>query len=254
MLIKQFVFGPIETNCYLVACEKTLKALVIDPDVRSEKEKDLLLNEIHQQNLQIKYIVNTHHHIDHTSGNAMLKNAFDAEILIHELDAKVLPEQWKWLLDSNKILEPPPCPFCGAEKSTLEIIKEQKKAIIGCNHCDFKFEVFPSPPADHLLHHGDIIKVGEITLKVILTPGHSPGGISLYSEKEHVLFSGDTLLNLSKGRTDLLDGSEVNMMKSLKKLMKLPEDTKVYPGHGEPTTIGREKRENPYILDLKIKN
>ena len=128
MLIKHFVFGLIETNCFLVVCEKTLQALIIDPDVRTKKEKDLLLNEINQQNLQIKYIVNTHHHIDHTSGNALLKNIFGAEILIHILDAKVLPEQWQWISESNKVLEPPPCPFCGAEKTTLEILKEQKKS------------------------------------------------------------------------------------------------------------------------------
>jgi glyoxylase-like metal-dependent hydrolase (beta-lactamase superfamily II) len=251
MLIKSFVFGSIETNCYLVACEKTLQALVVDPNIRTKQEKEQFVNVISHRNLQLKYIVNTHHHIDHTSGNAMLKEAFDSQILIHELDAKVLPEQWQWLYKTHNIVGSPPCPSCENPKLSLDIIAEQKKAITYCDKCGWKYEIFPSPPADRLLHHGDVIQVGETVLHVIHTPGHSPGGICLYSVKEHILFSGDTLFNLSKGRTDAIDGSEQDMMKSLNELMKLPEDTKAYPGHGEPTTIGREKRENPYLLDKK---
>jgi glyoxylase-like metal-dependent hydrolase (beta-lactamase superfamily II) len=248
MLIKSFVFSPLATNCFLVACEKSLQALVIDPNNRSKEENELLLNEISKHNLQLKYIVNSHHHIDHTSGNAMLKKAFDAQILIHELDADVLPEQWRWFLKTHNIMGEPPCDICKDVKLSLDIIADQKKAVIYCDKCGFKYEIFPSPPADRLLHHNDIIELGEIEFKVLHTPGHSSGGICLYSEKEHVLFSGDTLFSLSKGRTDMFDGSEQDMKKSLEQLMKLPEDTKVYPGHGEPTLIGREKRENPYVL------
>ena len=253
MLIKNFVVGPIETNCYLVACEETLEAIIIDPDIRTKEEKEKVFHEISQRNLHLKYIVDTHHHIDHTGGNAMLKQATGAEILIHELDAPVLPEQWKWILKMSKVRQPPPCPMCGSDKTVMDILEEQRQAIISCRDCSFKFEVIPSPPADLLLHGGDTIKAGQLEFIVIHTPGHSPGGMSLYIEKEKVVFTGDTLFKGSIGRTDTIDGSFEDIIKSVKKLMQLPEDTIVYPGHGEKTTIDREKSENPYLQDKNKK-
>src|SRR4030042_6258782 len=153
MLIKPFIFGPIETNCYLAACDKTLDAVIIDPDIRTGEEKEKFFGEINRQHMKLKYIVNTHHHIDHTGGNAMLKQATGAEILIHELDAPVLYEQWKWILKTNETRKPPPCPVCGNDSLFTDILEEQRQANLRCRDCSFIFEVIPSPPAGRLLHH-----------------------------------------------------------------------------------------------------
>jgi len=106
---------------------------------------------------------------------------------------------------------------------------------------EFMYKASNSPPADSHLKENDLIKVGAVIFKVFHTPGHTPGGISLYCEKEKVLFSGDTLFAGTYGRTDLPYSSQTDMEKSLKKLLKLPAETKVYPGHGRPTTIGEEQ-------------
>jgi len=106
---------------------------------------------------------------------------------------------------------------------------------------EFMYKASNSPLADSHLKENDLIKVGDVIFKVFHTPGHTPGGISIYSEKEKVLFSGDTLFAGTYGRTDLPYSSQADMEKSLKKLLKLPAETKVYPGHGRPTTIGEEQ-------------
>jgi len=247
MLIKRFVFGSIGTNCYLVACEETRDAVIIDPDIRTKKEKENIVNEIDRHKMCMKYIINTHHHSDHTGGNRILKETYGAQVLIHELDAPVLREPWKWWQQTVQADPKHPCPVCGHQENYLKVFEEQEKAVLGCDACDFKFEILSSPPADRLLHNGDMIEVGKIELKVIHTPGHSAGGISLYIKKENVIFTGDTLFSGSVGRTDNFDASYEDMMKSVKALTKLPDDTVVYPGHGEKTTIGSEKRENPYL-------
>ncbi len=248
MLIRDFVFGPIQTNCYLVACAKTLRALVIDPDIRTQPEKQRLFEEIDARRLELKYIVNTHHHFDHTGGNAMLKQATNARILIHELDAPVLREQWRWLAAADKTRKPA-CPMCRSKNQSGEIHAEHGKVDIRCPDCGFAFEVFPSPPADRILHGGDAIEIGEVRLLVIHTPGHSPGSICLHAQEDDVLFSGDTLFRFSIGRTDLIGGSYRDIIRSGKKLLVLPEPTVVYTGHGPATTIGEEKQHNAFFQD-----
>jgi len=247
MLIERFVVGPIKTNCYLAVCEETKEAMVIDPDVREKMEINALLDSIKRQNLHVQYIVNTHHHCDHTGGNTMVKQATGAKILMHELDAPVVHEPWEWWLKMIKADPQRPCPVCGKIGNRLEIFKEQGKAIMDCQTCGFQFEIVSSPPVDRLLQHRDVINIGHVELIVIHTPGHSRGGISLYAEKQKVVFTGDTLFNRSIGRTDIFDASFDDIIRSVKELMKLPDDTVVYPGHGEMTTIGEEKRENPYV-------
>ncbi len=173
----------------------------------SHGECEEILDEISAQHLRLKYIVNTHGHPDHTSCNRRLKNATSAEILIHEDDGHLLAEPRALFL----------------------------KGVV-------------SPPADRFVRDRDVIRVGKLEFRVIHTPGHSRGGISLYCESEGVVFSGDTLFSRSIGRTDLPGSSAEDMGLSLReKLMKLPEHTIVYPGHGPETTIGEEKMWNPFL-------
>ena len=206
MILRRLTGGPLGTNCYIVACEETREALVIDPGLR-ESECGDLLREISVKDLKLKYLVNTHGHQDHTSCNGVLKRATGARILVHEDEA---------------------CLFTKPLGIFLEAVV--------------------SPPADRLLHHGDIVRVGNLEFRVIHTPGHSRGGISLYSESGDVVFTGDTLFNRSIGRTDLPGSSFEDIEHSLRdKLMKLPDHTIVYPGHGPETTIGEEKMWNPFL-------
>ncbi len=111
-------------------------------------------------------------------------------------------------------------------------------------------DAYPCPKPDKYISEGDIIKIGNSQLKVIETPGHTPGGVCFFDEKNKVLIAGDTLFRGSVGRTDLPGGNSEELMKSLKRLMELPEDTVVYCGHGPSTTIGAEKRTNPYITGV----
>ena len=211
MIIKMFTVGIISTNCYLVGCTKTKEALVIDPGFDTKAEAETILTEAKKHELKIKYIVNTHGHPDHTSGNRLLKELTGAKILIHEYDAPMLTEAGGNLLAFFEL------------RST-------------------------SPPPDEILREGDIIQVGTIKLKVLYTPGHSKGGISLLGND--FVFTGDTLFAGSIGRYDFPDASYRELMRSIRnKLATLPNHTKVYPGHGPPSTIGEEKSSNPFLQD-----
>ena len=207
MFLKRLIVGALETNCYLIACKKTKKAAVIDPGV--EEEVDLILNLLQKNNFNLKYIINTHGHIDHIIGNNLLKAKTEALLLIHRLDADMLG-------DANK------------------------------NFSSFMGKEICSPPADKFLEEGDEISLGTLNLIVIHTPGHTPGGISVLSN--NTVFTGDTLFAGGIGRTDLPGGSYHNLIKSIKeKLLILGDDKIIYPGHGPNSTIGKERRTNPYL-------
>ena len=211
MIVKMFTVGMLMTNCYLVGCEEKRKAVVIDPGFDGVKEAEKIMKAVDKEKLHVKYIVNTHGHSDHISGNRVLKEMTGALILIHELDAPML-------VSSERNFS-----YIYGEKAT-------------------------SPPADKLLREGDIINVGNIKLKVIHTPGHSKGGISLLCDD--IVFTGDTLFAGSIGRTDFPDASYKEIMNSIKqKLSVLPDNLKVYPGHGPTSTIGEEKRSNPFLQE-----
>jgi len=207
MFLKRLIVGALETNCYLIACKKTKKAAVIDPG--GEEEVDLILNLLQKNNFNLKYIINTHGHIDHIIGNNLLKAKTEALLLIHRLDADMLG-------DANK------------------------------NFSSFMGKEICSPHADKFLEEGDEISLGTLNLIVIHTPGHTPGGISLVSNI--IVFTGDTLFAGGIGRTDLPGGSYHNLIKSIKeKLLILGDDKIIYPGHGPNSTIGKERRTNPYL-------
>jgi len=209
MILKMFTFGMYLTNCYVVGCEETKEAIVIDPGFDRDREAKEVLKFIEQNGLHVKYIVNTHGHADHTAGNGIIKKATGALILIHEDDVIMLTTVAKTL-----------------------------SRVFGLR--------VTSPPADRTLQDGDIIQVGRIKLVVLHTPGHSMGGISLLGE--NVVFTGDTLFAGSIGRTDFPGASFEEIMQSIKtKLVTLPDQFKAYPGHGPPTTIGEEKKHNPFL-------
>jgi len=172
-------------------------------------DADTILLSLADAKLKVKYIINTHGHFDHVSANGKMKDATGADILIHPLDAPMLEK-----LSSNAAF--------------------------------FGVSVENSPPCDQTLEEGDIVSFGDVTLKVIHTPGHTPGGISLYSNG--VVFVGDTLFAGSIGRTDFPGGNFNTLISSIKtKLFNMEDDIRVFSGHGPETSIGREKRHNPFV-------
>ena len=212
MILKRLTVGILSTNCYIVGCPQTKEAIIIDPGFDRGEEAKRVLKEVDQHGLRIQYIVNTHGHPDHLSGNGIIKRATGAPILIHKEDAPLLTDTAKNLSDL------------------------------------FGFQMV-SPPADKTLQDKDVIKIGEIVLTVLHTPGHSRGSICLLGED--VVFTGDTLFAGGVGRTDLPGSSHQEILRSLKnKLMPLPDHLRIYPGHGLSSTVGREKRFNPFLSSL----
>lgn len=205
MNIECIPVGPMGANCYVVECEETKQAAVIDPGGDVEK----ILNYLKKRGLALKYIINTHGHIDHIAGNDKLRDATGAKLLIHELDADM-----------------------------LENPKLNLSAFMGFTT---KFK-----PADRLLVEGETVEVGKVRLNVIHTPGHTRGGICLSAGE--AVFTGDTLFNGSIGRTDFPGGDFDAIINSIKtKLLPLPDDTAVYPGHMGESTIAYERKYNPFL-------
>ena len=205
MIIDGLVVGPLASNCYIVGSESNKEGMLIDPGA----EAVVILKKVNDLELDIKYIVLTHGHIDHVAALKEIKEATGAEVAIHADDARSLQGQSFF-----------------AEQFGLS------------------YQVPPSP--DRLLKDGDSIDISDLHFLVLHTPGHSPGGICLLGQG--VVFSGDTLFNYGIGRYDLPGGDYNQLMKSIDtKLMVLPDETIVYPGHGPGTTIGAERRGNPFL-------
>jgi glyoxylase-like metal-dependent hydrolase (beta-lactamase superfamily II) len=205
MIIKTLPVGPIMANCFIVGCEETLEAAVIDPG----DEADKILQAVADLDLNVKTIINTHGHFDHVSANKGIYTATKAPILIHALDASMLEQ-------------------------------------ISASAANWGLSAEDSPPPDRTINDGDTIAFGRITLKVIHTPGHTPGGISLFADG-HV-FVGDTLFAGSIGRTDFPGGDFATLKSSIQdKLFELGDEVRVYTGHGPETTIGHEKQHNPFV-------
>jgi hydroxyacylglutathione hydrolase len=206
-----FTVGTFSTNCYVVHCKDTQQAAVVDPGLSSHREVDEIITYIISNALDLKFVVDTHGHPDHTCGNRALKDKFHVPICIHQDDAFMLGES-------------------GRETARY-----------------FGFDCV-SPPADILLIEGSYVKFGNVILSVVHTPGHSFGSVVLLGETE--VFTGDTLFAGSIGRTDFPASSDREMQTSLRRLLTLPDYFVVYPGHGPETTIGEEKRVNPFLCDL----
>lgn len=206
-MVRTLRVGALSTNCYVVACEKTRKAVVIDPGDEPAK----ILAALRENELECGIIVNTHGHVDHIAGNGGVKAATGAPIAIHEADAQALVE-----------------PSLNLSALVVSVPGSGGEGIKG-------------PGADRLLREGDEVVAGSVKLRVVHTPGHTPGSISLVGDG--VVFCGDTLFaGGGVGRTDFPGGSYDTLVRSIEtKLFRLPDDTVVYPGHGSSTTIGRER-------------
>jgi len=208
MFVKQMQVGQMAVFAYIVGDQSSGEGLVIDPAA----EIDRILSEASAAGLTITYIVNTHGHVDHISGNADMKERTGAQIIIHKDDASML------------VSTPP---------MMLRM-----------------FGAKPSPPADMTVQDGDRITVGAVNLDVLYTPGHSPGGMALYTPG--YVFTGDTLFVEGLGRTDLPGGSwDVMYQSIMQRLMTLPDETVVLPGHNygrtATSTIQNERTNNPFL-------
>lgn len=207
MQIEAIESGPYATMGYLIS-DETGEAIIIDTPLESTQAFMKLIRTSH---LKVKAIVLTHTHWDHTADVAELRRQTSAKLYVHKEDR-------------------------------FRVVDPMKFTIMR-----LPFDLEPAEPDVDLL--GDeTINFGNHSFEVIYTPGHTEGGVCLYNSKENVIFTGDTLFKSAIGRCDLPGGSMANLIESIKdKLMVLPEDTIVYPGHGEPTTIGVEKRDNPFL-------
>ncbi len=208
--VKVFAFNPVAENTYVLYNEKG-NALIIDPGCYFSAEQETLQNFLTEKQLTPVQLLNTHCHLDHVFGNSWVYKTFGLELFLHPLEEQVLafaPESGqRWGLP---------------------------------------FDNYNGPL--HFINEGDIVKLDEDELQVLLTPGHSPGSICFYCPQQHFVIGGDVLFRDSIGRTDLPGGSHETLLASIKeKLLVLPDDTKVYNGHGQPTTIGYEKRNNPFL-------
>jgi len=211
MTIKTFTFNPIQENTYLVY-DETNEAVVIDAGCVSEIEKRALKNYIEDNNLTLKRVINTHLHFDHQFGNKFLFDTYG-----------ILPEAGKadeYLLDD----------VVAHVRSFGLDIKEEAQTLGG------------------YLTENQVIKFGNTSFVIYQVPGHSPGSVAFYDQKDGIVFAGDVLFRGSIGRTDLPQGDYATLIESItKKLLPLPDSTVVYCGHGPSTTIGFERKNNPFL-------
>ena len=207
--IQPFTFNPFYENTYLVY-DKTKECIIVDPGCYEKTEQEELLHFIHTHQLNVVCLINTHCHIDHVLGNQFIKDTFQVPLKAHTLEAAVLKSVTSY------------APSYGFAKYTESHI-------------------------DTYIDEGDTIHFGDSTVEIIWVPGHTPGHVALYNKTQDICLAGDVLFSESIGRTDLPGGDFDTLIQSIHtKLFQLPESTEIYAGHGENTTIGYEKKNNPF--------
>lgn len=200
----------LQENTYIVS-DETREAVVIDCGALYDEERRAVVDYIEKQQLKPVHLLCTHGHFDHNFGNDTIWHSYGLK------------------------------PEVAAEDEVLMDLKTQVEQMIGTGYQN------DVPPIGRLLSTDDTINFGSHQLTILPTPGHTRGSVSFYCQAEDVVFTGDTLFHMSIGRTDFPGGSWTQMADSLKLLATLPDNTKVYTGHGEPTTIGVERQYNPYM-------
>lgn len=209
--VKSFTFNDFYENTYLLF-DETKECVIIDPGCNNEHEKSLLSNFITENELTPIHLLNTHCHIDHILGNKYVADTYGLTLVSHKGEIPVLE--------------------FGSQTAAMYHIPYEK-----------------SPNIEIFVDEGDVISFGNTTLDIIFTPGHSPASISFYHKESNILIAGDVLFQGSIGRTDLPGGNFEVLIRMIKsKFLTLPDETIVYPGHGEHTNIGIEKRTNPFLV------
>lgn len=208
---KKFVFNTFSENTFLVWDDESRETMIIDPGCGNRSEEDELVSFILKNNLSINFMINTHCHIDHIMGCKFVFDKFKPQYFI--------PKEDEPLLHNGKTQ----ASIFGIELDTL-------------------------PEPNEYLSESTILKLGSVSPKLFFTPGHTPGEYCIYFEEEKICFTGDVLFEGSIGRTDLWGADSKTLLNSIKtKLYSLPDDVKIYPGHGESSLIGAEKKYNPFI-------
>ena len=224
LVIRHQVTGPVETNCYLVYDATTNEAALIDVG----GPIDSLVTHIHTENLELKYIFATHMHMDHVEGVPQIRDKFpDALLCYNQQEYEDFQIFREWM-----------------SQHAPELVSEMKASPDLSRWFEYDLSVFKGP--DIQLEDNQTFELGNLKIRTILSPGHSRGSICFHAGD--VLFSGDVLFYRRVGRTDLLGGSRDDITRSVRRLYAgFPDSTRVYPGHGELTDIGSEKRENAEV-------
>lgn len=208
--IQSFTFNPFQENTY-VAYDETLQCIIVDPGCYDAKDNAVLSKFIEENKLKPVALVNTHCHLDHLFGNKFVSDTYQLEPIMHKADLPLL------------------------EYAPLTAIQ-------------YDLHLDELPEVGKFVEEGDVIHFGNSSFEVLFTPGHAPGHICLLNRDEKIILSADVLFHLSIGRTDLPLGDHATLLKSIKeKLLVLEEDVVVYPGHGPNTSIGFEKKNNPFL-------
>ncbi|UFH54430.1 MBL fold metallo-hydrolase [Spirosoma sp. KNUC1025] len=210
-MIQAFEFSPLQENTYVISDDTTGEAVIIDPGCYEQAEKEALGKFITDNKLTVKYLLLTHAHLDHVFGVAYVKRKFGVKAYLHEFDMVIY----------NDV--PTRCALYGLRG-------------------------YEPSEIDAFLNEGDQFRFGNTVLDVIFVPGHAPGHVAFINHAERYVVGGDVLFRGSVGRTDFPYCNHADLMDSIRtKFYTLPDDYVVYPGHMEPTTIGQEKRTNPFV-------